>query len=131
MKIKSSHSKTAALFEKRHVIQKLIDRAQAKKMNLNRQKTHFYRLQAVLEATIHRLYNDLKRLETLQRKQLYATTTELSSHCKSLKKDFPFLGSSLGSSLSSSENDVKTLDFNQKLKDAMVTHWPSMLFFNV
>ena len=133
MKIKSLSSwrkvAAAALFEKRLVIQKLIDRALAKKMSLNGQKTHFYRLQAVLEATLQRLYNDMRRLEVLERKRLYTTTAtkklSSSSHCKTLKKDFSFFldssscsldSSSSSSSSSEDDEDDEILQVRQKQK---------------
>lgn len=95
----SKPHRSSVINENRGVIKKLIDRAQTKKMLLEGQKTNFYRIHALLEATVQRLNHDLHRLDNLERRRLHS---KLSYGDSSSMRH--------ASSSSSSEDSVANID---------------------
>ncbi|GAB1601443.1 hypothetical protein Ahia01_000422600 [Argonauta hians] len=68
----SKQLRPSVINDNRGVIKKLIDRAQSKKMLLEGQKTSFYRIHALLEATVQRLNHDLHRLDNMERRKFHS-----------------------------------------------------------
>uniref|UniRef100_A0A0L8IAZ2 Uncharacterized protein n=1 Tax=Octopus bimaculoides TaxID=37653 RepID=A0A0L8IAZ2_OCTBM len=93
----SKPHRSGVINENRGVIKKLIDRAQTKKMLLEGQKTNFYRIHALLEATVQRLNHDLHRLDNLERRRLHSKLSYSDS-------------SSIRHASSSSEDSVGNID---------------------